>query len=133
MKSIYRGVISLLFLLQFSWVFFPWGFPDFLCSRHEVDWAGAGLFSNERFVIFASLGFAALYFITYVGLYFFQAWARMLLLIGCVVGGFTIPLYGISVEPGARAMVGYFLTFGEGAVVSLSYFSSLSSRFVIKK
>lgn len=133
MKSIYRGIISFLFLLQFAWVFFPWSFPDFLCSRHEVDWAGAGLFSDERFVMFTSLGFTALYFITYVGLYFFQAWARMLLLIGCVVGGFTIPLYGISIESGARAMVGYFLTFGEGAVVSLSYFSSLSSRFVIKK
>lgn len=64
-----------------------------------------------------------------VGLYHFQPWSRPLAL---VMTGLTLlfyPLLGASVESGWAAMLLEISTTLWGAILAMSYLSSLSSRF----
>lgn len=129
MVAIYRlFIFSLIFLLLFSF-FFPWGFFYRGGSISALYWLGEDSLVSDRSIIFVSNLLAISYFLIYLGMIFYRNWARIALVAVSLVGGIAIPLYGISVQSGFEAMIGYFITLGDGAVISISFFSSLGSKF----
>ncbi len=90
---------------------------------------GADSLLDESFLNAISYGLLALYVLTYAGLYFFLRWARGIFLALALLGGLWIPVYGVAVQSGYEAMLGYFLTLGDGFLLGLAFFSKVSQRF----
>jgi hypothetical protein len=64
-----------------------------------------------------------------VGLYFFQPWSRKLAVAMTLLGLLFYPLFGAFVQSGWAAMFLELSTTLWGAVIAMSYVSSLSARF----
>jgi hypothetical protein len=67
-----------------------------------------------------------------IGLYFFQPWSRTLAVAMTVLSLLFYPLLGVSVESGWAALLLELSTTLWGAVLAMSYVSSLSTRFEAK-
>ncbi|MCW8194178.1 hypothetical protein F6455_05220 [Proteobacteria bacterium 005FR1] len=129
MEKFYRTVLVGLILLQLAWFYIPWGFAYSHGAHAALVWVGANSILDGQTIVLISSVLTFTYVTIYLGLIFFQRWARLLLLFITLGGGLAIPLYGISVESGYEALLGYFLTLGEGLVIGLSFFSSVSRKF----
>lgn len=125
----YRWIIAGVFILQGAWFIASWDFAYHGGAEAALIWVGANALISEQAIIFISLVLTVLYFLAYIGLFFYQSWARLLLVLISLLGGFGIVLYGLSVMSGYEAVIGYFLTLGEGMIIAMAYFSSLSQRF----
>lgn len=88
----------------------------------------------------ALFGASALFLVTFggtiaavLGLYFFQPWARLLAVWMTALGLLFYPLLGVSIESGWARMLLELSTVLWGAVLAMSYVSSLSSRFIARE
>lgn len=125
----YRTIVVFLVLLQLVWFFTPWGFAYQNGADSALYWLGFNGVLSSKFVIKLSVGMTLLYLFAYAGVFFFQNWARSLLLGLSCVGGLLIPFYGISVQSGLEAMLGFFVSVSEGAVLGIVYFSEIRKKF----
>jgi hypothetical protein len=126
----YRGVVVALLLGHLLWFFFPWGILYGEDSVAALLFYGAGSMLEERILNVASYFLFALYLAAYAGMYFFIRWARGLFLALLLLAGLWISVNGVAVQSGYEAMIGYFLTLGDGFLVAASFFSGVSQRFV---
>lgn len=67
--------------------------------------------------------------ISLVGLHQLKKWGRKLLLITVIASGLITPMFGLGVQGGFDSLAAYFLTIGTGAILSMSYFSSVAESF----
>ncbi|MBB6066170.1 hypothetical protein [Pseudoxanthomonas broegbernensis] len=84
---------------------------------------------GEKAIIALSNMLTVVYVCAYLGMILYKKWARALLTTTALLGGLSIPLYGMSVQSGYEAMLGYFATLGDGMVIALSFFSELRLKF----
>lgn len=132
-RSIYKCVILSLILLQLVWFFLPWDFAYRNGANGALFWLGANAFIESPEVISAySNVVTIIYLITYLGLFFCIAVFRPLFLVLVVIGGLTIPLFGLSVASGYESMLGYFMTLGDGLILCMIYFTEVSRSFAKK-
>jgi hypothetical protein len=68
-----------------------------------------------------------------VGLYLFQPWARQLALWMTALGLLFHPLFGVSLQSGLAQMLLDVSTLLWGAVLAMSFVSSLSNRFAARE
>lgn len=68
-----------------------------------------------------------------VGLYFFQPWSRKLAVIMTLLGLLFAPLLGLSVRSGWSALFLEISTTLWGAILAMSFVSSLNERFETKR
>lgn len=129
MEKIYRVIIVLQVLIQLAWFYIPWGFAYSNGADSALLWLGKNAYISDQIIIIISNSVTALYLGAYLGLFFFQGWARHLLLLISLFGGLSIVLYGLSIQSSYESMLGYFMTLGDGFIIALAYFSSLSSKF----
>ncbi len=125
----YKILILGLLFLQLLWFFVPWGFAYGDGSQVALYLLGANAHFNENFIIFISNLITFLYILTYIGLLFFQNWARYMMVGICFIGGLGIPFYGLSVESAYESAIGYFLTIGDGFIIAISFFSNIANKF----
>lgn len=69
------------------------------------------------------------YFVAWIGMWRFWKPARMLYLIVWIIGILSLPFSGPSVSPGLSYMFGSASTFVAGSILSLAFFSSITTRF----
>ncbi|MEX1033890.1 MAG: hypothetical protein WDZ30_11065 [Cellvibrionaceae bacterium] len=129
MNKLYRSVIALLIGLSLAWYFFPWGVVYQGGSERSLTWLGTNAWLSDSSIVFISNVTTVLYLLSYLGLFFYQKWARSLLLFLAVVGGLAIPMYGLSVASGYESMLMYFISVGDGFLLAMSYFSVVKDRF----
>lgn len=125
----YRACVVALLLGQLLWFLFPW---ESLYGEQSVAallFYGADSMLGERALNVISYSIFALYLMAYAGMYFFMRWARRFLLALLLLGGLWIPVNGVAIQSGYEAMLGYFLTLGDGCLVGISFFSGVSQRF----
>ena len=72
---------------------------------------------------------AVTYFVSIVGLFNLKAWARHVYLALLIAIGVVTPFFGISVQGYYEGIFGYFFGISCGAILTLSYFSSISNQF----
>lgn len=125
----YRTCVVVLLLGQVLWFLFPWGSLYSERSVAALLFHGADSMLGEHALNVASYFILVLYLMAYAGMYFFMRWARWFLLALLLLGGLWIPVYGVAVQSGYEAMLGYFLTLGDGFLVGISFFSGVSQRF----
>lgn len=129
-RSIYRGIISSLLLFQLMWFFLPWDFAYHSGAKEALFWLGANSVIESSKVIYTySNVITIIYLASYIGLFFFIPMCRPIFMILVVIGGLTIPLFGFSVESGYEAMLGYFMTIGDGLILCMIYFTPLAECF----
>ena len=85
----------------------------------SIPWLGGGILFAMATALIASL----------VGLYFYKSWARPLALHSTIIGLVLTPFFGASVSSGVESALFEAGAMTWGAIVALSYFSSVSSRF----
>lgn len=88
----------------------------------------------------ALFGAGALFLVTFggmiaavVGLYFFQPWARQLALWMTALGLLFHPLFGVSMQSGWAQLLLDVSSVLWGAVLAMSFVSSLSARFASRE
>lgn len=129
MTTAYRLLLVFLLVLLLTSFFFPWSFVYDNGSIAALGWLGANALIGERAIIALSNVLTVVYTCAYIGMIFYKKWARALLTTTALLGGLAIPLYGMSVQSGYEAMLGYFATLGDGIVIALSFFSELRLKF----
>ncbi|TWT18313.1 hypothetical protein [Luteimonas wenzhouensis] len=125
----YRACVVALLIGQLLWFLFPWASLYGEQSVAALLFYGADSILGEQALNVASHFIFALYLVTYAGMYFFMRWARNFLLVLLLLGGLWIPVNGIAVQSGYEAMLGYFLTLGDGFLIGISFFSRVSQGF----
>lgn len=129
MTTAYRLVLILLLVLLLTSFFLPWGFAYGNGSIAALGWLGVNSMIGEKAIIVSSNIIMVVYACAYLGMIFYKKWARTLLTTTAFLGGFAIPLYGMSVQSGYEAMLGYFATLGDGFIIAVSFFSELRYKF----
>ena len=127
--NFFRSIILLLLVVLLSSFFFSWDWTYGDTNSIAKTWLGAGSILNGALATGLGIALFVAYSLAYTGMFFYARWARALLIGVSIVGGVSISLYGISVESGVEAMLGFFATLGDGFVIGLSYFSRHSARF----
>lgn len=129
MKKLFRWIVVGQLALLITWYFTPWGFAY---SGYETVLLLNG--ADSRFDISTLLTLSSIstacYFITYVGLLFFRAWARLALPVMSLIGFLLTPFYGLSVQSGYESMIGYLLTLGDGFLLCSVYFTNMRESFI---
>jgi len=125
----FRTLIVAVFVLHIFWFFSPF----LVLSSEDLDaaftWVGVDALIDNRWVLYISFVFTALYFIAYIGLFFYQKWSRLLLLVLAASGIIVILVSGMSVQTAVGAALGYSLTLLEGSILALSYSSAGDKEF----
>lgn len=129
MEKYFRPLLVLQVTLQMAWFFIPWNFAYGERAGMALSWVGSNSILSETVIIYISNILTALYLIIYIGLFFYQNWARVLLLVISLLGGLCISLYGISVLSSYEGMLGYFITLIDGFLIATAYLTSISSKF----
>ncbi len=129
-EKFYKSLILFLILLQLLWFFIPWDFayPD--NSVNALMWLGTNsIIESHTFIIFYSNTLITLYLIAYIGLLFYNRTAKLLYFILVIGNGLASPLFGISVQSGYESLIGYFLVIGDGMILCMILFTSISQKF----
>ncbi len=98
-------------------------------SIAALGWLGANSLIEKKTIIALSNGLTVVYACAYIGMIFYKKWDRALLATTALFGGLVVPLYGVSVQSGYEAMLGYFATLDDGMIIALSFFSELRLKF----
>jgi len=129
MTTIYRVLLTFLLALLLISFFFPWGFAYRNGSIAALGWLGVNAMISDDSIIFSSNFLTVAYACIYLGMIFYRRWARTALVAISLLGGIAIPLFGISVQSGYEAMIGYFMTLGDGFIMAISFFSDPREKF----
>jgi len=129
MIAIYRAALIFLLASLLISFFLPWEFAYSNGSIAALVWLGKNAMIGDKAIIFCSNFFTIAYVAAYLGMIFYKRWARMTLVAISFLGGLAIPLYGMSVQSGYEALIGYFATLGDGFIIALAFFSGLNSKF----
>lgn len=129
MERLFRILLIFQLLLLTVFFFVPWGFAYGADAEMALTWQGFNALVDEKAIYFSNQLASILYVVSYVGLFFFKNWARMLLLFVSVVGGVCISLYGVSIQSGFESMISYFMTLIDGALIVMSFLTSVHIRF----
>lgn len=130
LDKFYRYIIILLIILQVTWFFVPWGFAYHDGAMESLVWLGANsLIGSRDFIILYSNAITILYIVSYIGLFFFSAIFRAVFMSLVIGGGLAVPLFGLRVESGYESMLSYFMSIGDGVVLSMIYFSDIKKLF----
>ena len=128
-NSIFRPLVTFLLCGQIFLYLFSWE------SAYSDDAVGALLFHGadaalpQSALVAAGDILFALYVLAYIGTLVFARWSRCLLAALTLLGGLWIPFNGVAISSGIEAMIGYYLTVGDGVIVALSFFSAVRKRF----
>ena len=129
MMVFYRSTILAVLSMQILWFFVPWGFAYDENSLVTLTYLGSNAFVETGVIIWTSNILTIGYIFSYTGMFFFKSWARRLFLSIALIGGIGILLYGLSIASAPEAMLGYFITLGDGFIIALAYFTPNSKKF----
>lgn len=119
--SLFRLLALMLVVFQLVWFFSPW-------ESHTAPTPRGPEAENIGSVLL-SVALTVTYLVSYLGICFFQDWARRLLLSVVVLGSISIPIHGLTTQSGLESLTGYLLSLGEGFMLGIAYFSILAHRF----
>ncbi len=129
MTTLFRLLIvvsTLIFLVSLALPYFDWRWlTEWQISMvHE---AGYDAIVYVSMTIYAPLLIAFL--VSSIGMFFFQAWARLLFALTSAVAVIFSVLGGMDIQPGyARALTDLNLLL-DGAIIAIAYLTGLSARF----
>ncbi len=73
--------------------------------------------------------FACALLISLVGLYQFKRWGRTIFMLVTIISGVVSPLWGLQTMGYFDSLPAYFVSIGSGAILAMSYFSSIGAEF----
>ncbi|MDH0894838.1 MULTISPECIES: hypothetical protein [unclassified Pseudomonas] len=128
MKGFFKKVVVAVFLLYLVYILMPYAW-HLMCSQEELDalsWNGYGgwvsFYGPIPYII------TGVTLISLVGLHQLKRWGRTLFLIIVIISGLITPMFGLIVQGGFDSLISYFLVIGIGAIISMSYFSSITEQ-----
>ncbi|MCH8544193.1 MAG: hypothetical protein LAT61_11530 [Alcanivorax sp.] len=124
----YRFAILSIFMLEVLYSSLPWGWAYF-GHQDVLFWVGAGSTIPKAIDIAITYAISGGFLLSYAGLFFFQNWARYLLLVTTVSAVVATPFYGVAVSSGIESMVGFLLGVAAGFILAISFFSEFSLFF----
>jgi len=132
-ENVYRGSIALNILLYAAVLILPFIWPEFYTSEQieRIVWSNSvGAIIYIPTSIFYSI--AVLYFISLVGLVFYQRWARFVFLSLTILVLFMGLGQGVFSQGPLDAFLNQMLSLLDGLVLALVFFSDLSQKFKTK-
>lgn len=128
MKILFRWIAACQLILLTVWYFTPWGFAYEGFELLPL-FNGANSWLRTEVLIRVSVISTIGYVLIYLGLFFFQAWARVLLLIISLFNLLLSPFTGFAVESAYESAFGYLLTLGDGFLLCAMYFTDIRKSF----
>lgn len=129
MKNIFRYLLIVSTVFYILWFFLPF-FWDQIYSVETLtalEWNGFGaILSSEGpipYVIFLA------YLFSIYGLLLYKAWARSLFLYLTIFSILSSPLWGLNVQGPYDLVLGSVITYSDGIILTLAYFSSVGEEF----
>jgi hypothetical protein len=125
----FRFLIGSIVAFHVLWAIIPWSATYSVESYSSLAFVRFDPIVSPE--VFNALGFLSfsIALAVYTGLFFFQRWARLGLLLVLAFGGMLIFIQGISIHSAAQATFGYFLTLLEGSCLAVCYLSRISEKF----
>ena len=128
MKNLFRVLVIVSISIYLVWFLLP-HFWHLLHTPEEVNllnYNGYGESFNTLPIIYTT---SVLYIISAIGLFIFKRWARTLFL-GLTAFSVAVgPFMGWSVQTGFEASINNLAILCDGAVIFMSYFSSMRDEF----
>lgn len=81
MERIFRILLIFQLLLLTVFFFVPWGFAYGADAEMALTWQGFNALVDEKAIYFSNQLASILYVVSYVGLFSFKNWARMLVVV----------------------------------------------------
>lgn len=128
-ENAYKMVIIALITSQVLWIFFPWYRFYGDAVQIAVIWNGANSILSLRSSMLFSNALDLLYFVTYVGLFFYSRLARSALLFVVLLGVLGSFFQGLAIQSHAEVSLGYLMTLCEGFLLAIVYFSRVARKF----
>ena len=129
MRGIFKSTVTISVVAYGILFFMPyfWGhlYDDEI--RYVLQWSGYGSKIDLNVPIPYLIGIV--YLITSAGLLGFQSWARTIFLLLNVALFLLAPFLGINIYGGYDAMVGQVIALTAGAIITMSYLTSISNEF----
>ena len=129
MKKLFIYLVTATLILYVLWFAMPF-FWHVLYDNEIVNllsWGGYRGYLNVSGPIPYITGIV--YVIALIGLLLFKKWARLLFVISLGFSVVTTPLWGMSVETGYEALIGYLMTLCDGVILAVCYLTSLNDDF----
>ena len=129
MKGFFKKIVAAVFILYIAYILMPyiWHLIYDQQTLDALGWSGYGgqinIYGPIPYII------AGIILISLVGIHQFKKWGRKLFLISTIASGLAAPMFGLGVQGGFDSMIAYFLAVGAGAIISISYFSSIAGKF----
>lgn len=129
MSKIFSGTVAVAFFAYMVWFFMPygWGYIYDYDVLTGLRWANFGSKIDIDGPVPYLVGF--LYVAAYIGLLVYKQWARTLFLVLALFGVISSPFWGLGVQGNYDVMVGSIVTYCDGAIIAMSYLTSVSVRF----
>ena len=129
MKGFFKKIVAAVSLLYVVYILTPyiWHLIYDQETLDALSWNGHGGQLN----IYGPVPYfiAGITLISLIGIHQLKKWGRKLFLISVIASGLVIPFFGLGVIGGFDSLIAYFLTVGTGAIISISYFSSVAESF----
>ena len=129
MKSLFSIIVAISAIAYGTWFFLPhfWGYLYDVETIEVLQWDGYGSKINIYGPIPYLIGI--LYLVSYAGLLAYKTWARNFFLLLTVFSFLSAPFWGIAIQGGYDAMVGYVVSLSDGVIITMTYLSSISNEF----
>ena len=128
MKKLFRTLVIFSISIYLIWFVLPhfWGLLHTPEEVNLLNYNGYGESFNALPLIYTM---AVLYVISAIGLFIYSRWARTLFL-GLTAFAIAVgPFMGWSVQTGFEASINHLAILCDGAVIFMSYFSSVRDEF----
>ena len=133
LSKIFRSLVALSFLSLVVFLFLDMNF--FIESKYDLSpmLEEANISVLERLGVFSSILLLLLIFVAHPLLFFYTKWSRELfifiILFGFLVGLMDVSLGGYILVSNVEGLLDYSMTFVEGIIVAIAYFSPLKDKF----
>lgn len=129
MKSTFRKIVSLLLVTYIAYLAVPYMWP-YLYDQATLDalsWNGYGgsidIYGPLPYILMAIM------LTSLIGLLFFKIWARNLFLLCTIISFGAAPFSGVIVQGPIESIPAGIISLCMGAILSMSYLSSVKSEF----
>ena len=130
MEKLFRSLVLASFVLFVVWWYFPYIAP-FLTDDPDTlyFWDSAGFDAKFQFPTWYFHLWFVFWTVTYAGLFFLYRPMRSVFVIGYIVSSITVLFHGTVIESPWSGLVGGLGTMLDGAIIAVSFLTSVSGRF----
>lgn len=127
----FRVLLVLTCIASIAYAALPYLGGGFLSYAEQgaLQWAGADARWDPNVLTRAYIVWGLVYLVSLTGLFLFKRWGRTLFVVATLLLLGLTWVSGTSIIASHEMVVGSLATLADGAIIALTYFSELSTRF----